>query len=254
MISSLVVPSATIARTVATGNRRPRIHGTPAILDGSEVILAKAIWPGYPDAVAWIPTSHASLWSPRHRFGGVRWMVYSAHPFRRSRWIGRPGASRFSADETLIGYARCSTDEQDLTAQRQALHALGVPPDRVYIDHGISGTKRGCHSRSAVRSTTPPNEPIENPVSLRRLGQLQGLMTSSSSKRWKSLRSRVTTVMSWTKAVAPMRASRNGAGSGTCKPASATCNTLVHRQHSILECCGDALVEPCTQHGSLRRI
>ncbi len=45
-------------------------------------------------------------------------------------------------DETLIGYARCSTDEQDLTAQRQALHALGVPPDRVDIDHGISGTKR----------------------------------------------------------------------------------------------------------------
>ncbi len=45
-------------------------------------------------------------------------------------------------DETLIGYARCSTDEQDLTAQRHALHALGVPPDRVYIDHGISGTKR----------------------------------------------------------------------------------------------------------------
>jgi DNA invertase Pin-like site-specific DNA recombinase len=45
-------------------------------------------------------------------------------------------------DETLIGYARCSTDEQDLTAQREALHALGVPPDRVYIDRGISGTKR----------------------------------------------------------------------------------------------------------------
>ncbi|HYN32890.1 MAG TPA: recombinase family protein [Ilumatobacteraceae bacterium] len=45
-------------------------------------------------------------------------------------------------DETLIGYARCSTDEQDLTAQREGLHALGVPPDRVYIDHGVSGTKR----------------------------------------------------------------------------------------------------------------
>ena len=45
-------------------------------------------------------------------------------------------------DETLIGYARCSTDEQDLTAQRQALLAFGVAPDRIYIDHGISGTKR----------------------------------------------------------------------------------------------------------------
>ena len=45
-------------------------------------------------------------------------------------------------DETLIGYARCSTDEQDLTAQRQALLALGVADDRIYIDHGISGTKR----------------------------------------------------------------------------------------------------------------
>jgi hypothetical protein len=26
----------------------------------------------------------------------------------------------------LIGYARCSTDQQDLTAQRQGLAALGV--------------------------------------------------------------------------------------------------------------------------------
>ena len=43
-------------------------------------------------------------------------------------------------ENTLIGYARCSTDEQDLTAQRETLLALGVPPDRIYIDHGISGT------------------------------------------------------------------------------------------------------------------
>jgi DNA invertase Pin-like site-specific DNA recombinase len=41
-----------------------------------------------------------------------------------------------------IGYARCSIDEQDLTAQRDALVALGVPPDRIYLDHGLTGTNR----------------------------------------------------------------------------------------------------------------
>jgi DNA invertase Pin-like site-specific DNA recombinase len=42
----------------------------------------------------------------------------------------------------LIGYARCSTDAQDLTAQRNALAALGVTTDRLYVDHGLTGANR----------------------------------------------------------------------------------------------------------------
>ena len=42
----------------------------------------------------------------------------------------------------LIGYARCSTDEQDLTVQREGLASLGVTPDRIYDDHGLTGSNR----------------------------------------------------------------------------------------------------------------
>jgi len=35
-----------------------------------------------------------------------------------------------------------STDEQDLTAQRDALGASGVAPERIYVDHGLTGTTR----------------------------------------------------------------------------------------------------------------
>ncbi|MBB6229446.1 DNA invertase Pin-like site-specific DNA recombinase [Polymorphobacter multimanifer] len=41
-----------------------------------------------------------------------------------------------------IGYARCSTDKQDLTVQREALLKLGVADDRIYTDHGLTGTNR----------------------------------------------------------------------------------------------------------------
>ncbi|MEO8521116.1 MAG: hypothetical protein ABI603_07130, partial [Acidobacteriota bacterium] len=46
---------------------------------------------------------------------------------------------RASTDETRRNSgtnARCSTDQQDLTVQRDALTALGVKPDRIYVDHG----------------------------------------------------------------------------------------------------------------------
>ena len=42
----------------------------------------------------------------------------------------------------LIGYARCSTVLQDLTAQHEILAGLGVPTDRIYLDKGLTGTNR----------------------------------------------------------------------------------------------------------------
>src|SRR6476620_12685606 len=42
----------------------------------------------------------------------------------------------------LICYARCPTDEQDLAVQREGLAALGVTPERIYVDHGLTGCNR----------------------------------------------------------------------------------------------------------------
>jgi DNA invertase Pin-like site-specific DNA recombinase len=56
----------------------------------------------------------------------------------------------------LIGYARCSTVLQDLTAQREALAALGVANERIYLDKGLTGTNRARpgldQALAAVRS------------------------------------------------------------------------------------------------------
>jgi hypothetical protein len=58
------------------------------------------------------------------------------------RPAGAPVPSTASDAGVLIGYARCSTDKQDLAAQRQTLRQLGVSDDRVYLDHGMTGRDR----------------------------------------------------------------------------------------------------------------
>ena len=59
----------------------------------------------------------------------------------------------------LIGYARCSTDQQDLTAQRDGLIGLGMPANRIYVDHGLTGTNRerpGLREVLAAAGTATP--------------------------------------------------------------------------------------------------
>ncbi len=65
---------------------------------------------------------------------------------RKTRPVMCPmnGAQRYSLGVTglMIGYARVSTDEQDLAAQLEALAELGVGADRIYVDKGLTGTNR----------------------------------------------------------------------------------------------------------------
>jgi len=56
--------------------------------------------------------------------------------------FGEPLTYTSAMTTITIGYARCSTDKQDLAAQKAALEKLGVLPERIYTDHGLTGTNR----------------------------------------------------------------------------------------------------------------
>ncbi|MBP2414723.1 DNA invertase Pin-like site-specific DNA recombinase [Arthrobacter stackebrandtii] len=44
----------------------------------------------------------------------------------------------------MAGYARVSTEEQGINAQRDASASLGVDPQRVYVDDGLTGRNKNC--------------------------------------------------------------------------------------------------------------
>jgi hypothetical protein len=67
-------------------------------------------------------------------------------------------ARRVSA--MLSGYARCSTDEPDLTGQRLVLLGLGVAEDRIYLVKGLTGTNRAGPAWSRSSRPCGPGTPL----------------------------------------------------------------------------------------------
>ena len=64
-------------------------------------------------------------------------------------------------DTIRIGYARCSTDRQDLTAQRCALVDLGVDPRAHLREYQNPWGQRSRHRR-----LERPNVDLERPLAL----------------------------------------------------------------------------------------
>jgi len=55
-------------------------------------------------------------------------------------------------ERRLIGYARVSTDDQDLTLQRKALVGYGVQPEHIFEEHASGGRMDRPALRRALRS------------------------------------------------------------------------------------------------------
>ncbi|WP_412738416.1 recombinase family protein [Krasilnikovia sp. MM14-A1259] len=62
-----------------------------------------------------------------------------------------------------IGYARCSTDKQDLEANRRILLDLGVPADRIYLDRAYSGTTRARPGLDQALAAVRPGDTLVVP-------------------------------------------------------------------------------------------
>ena len=62
---------------------------------------------------------------------------FGALPVNAATGGGPAHVRRRAMTALLIGYARCSNDQQDLTVQREGLLGLGVDIARIYVDHGL---------------------------------------------------------------------------------------------------------------------
>jgi DNA invertase Pin-like site-specific DNA recombinase len=86
------------------------------------------------------PGRNASMSIARAKeISGVRSFGHDQDP---SGTPAGPPVSALPPTGLLIGYARCPTERQDLAAQRQILRGLGVSDERLYLDHGLTGTNR----------------------------------------------------------------------------------------------------------------
>jgi len=59
-----------------------------------------------------------------------------------------------------IGYARVSTAQQDLTAQRDALVGLGVDERHIHVDHGLTGSNRSRPGLEKALAAVRPGDEL----------------------------------------------------------------------------------------------
>lgn len=113
--------------------------------------LIAAVWPAAVFAAV-VEPDHLRVVLSSDLSDGGRWSLAYPGTRRPGRVAAAPREHAPSRPEAelappasagvLVGYARCSTDKQDLTAQRQTLRALRVSDDRVYLDQGMTGRNR----------------------------------------------------------------------------------------------------------------